>query len=71
MEQLPLYSDAQMKSLLRPKLRKSKPGDTRVKVVKPEIAQGDVGYHAIVDCLRSAGYRGNDPVYDFLIGNHP
>ncbi len=71
MEQLPLYSDTQMKALLRPKVRKSKSSDTKIKVVNPEVTQDDMGYHAIVDCLRSAGYRGNDPVYDFLIGNHP
>ena len=71
MEQLPLYSDAQMKALLRPKPRKFKSSDTRIKAVKTEITQGEMGYHAIADCLRSAGYRGSDPVYDFLIGNHP
>lgn len=70
-EQLCLFDDQQMSAMRRPKPAK------RSKKPKPEpdppapISPGVIATQALVDCLRDAGYKGSDPVYDFFTGNHP
>lgn len=70
LEQLRLFSDEQMTAMQRPVRKRAKKARPAAEAGEP-LTEEQIAAMAVVDCLRDAGYKGSDPLYDFLTGNHP
>lgn len=72
LEQLTLFTDGQLRAMAKP-AKKKKPAKKgkAAPVPRVRISDEELAAMAFIDCLRDAGYQGDDPVYDFFTGNHP